>query len=73
MKIEIDPITKYKAYLVIAHEICGAVHPEFQFTMTGVRLDGEFVVSCATHKMIATSIVDKQIAHELGVDTTASV
>lgn len=65
--------TRYKMYLALAHEICDRVHPEFQMNMTGLMTDGEFLVSCAVHKMIATSIVDRQVESELGVDTPSGV
>lgn len=70
--MELDNETRYKMYQALAHEICHRVHPEFQINMTGMAYDGVFLVSCATHKMIATRIVDAQVEHELGVDSTVT-
>lgn len=71
--MELDQKTRYKMYQALAHEICSRVHPDVQITMTGMGYDGVFLVSCATHKTIASLIVDAQVERELGVDVSPGV
>lgn len=56
---------RWKMLQALAHDLCAAAHEDFQMGCTGwMSLDGEFLVSCATHKMLAMEIYKAAVEKE---------
>ena len=63
--MRLEDKARWKMLQALAHELCHAAHPEFQMGCTGwMSLDGNFLVSCATHKMIAMDLYEKALEKE---------